>query len=308
MGLNWAAGLAGAASGMEGLVDLKQKEVGMLYDQVSQQNQFRHREQMQSNQQEFLTSEREAGQTWKEEHEIPLKQTEIEQRGELARLQQESLDTQRAIENRLREQSNAIQQQRADTSASDVAADTEMARERLLADQKKLVDGKWEGWDDSYQARMLKKNDPEGYQAKLAEKEDDYVLASLLPSQQSHYIDAQKGMVGLNATARREIGKVYATMSPEQRDQVWSSLPKNASGRQFGEAVRSVKSGKTPAPTSKMDTSQRVEGPGVNAPKMQENPEGQAIFDKFKAYKSPDQEEAPQVAQRQDFLTDQMRG
>jgi hypothetical protein len=291
---------------MEGLVDLKQKEVGMLYDQVSQQNQFRHREEMQKGQQEFLTGEREAGQQWKLENEIPLKQKEIEQRGELAILQQESLDTQRAIENRLREQSNAIQQQRADTTASGQESETAMDRERLLADQKKLVDSKWEGWDDSYQSRMLKKNDPEGYKTKLAEKEDDYVLASLLPSQQSHYIDAQKGMAGLNATARREIGKTYATMTPEQRDQVWNSLPKGASGRQFGEAVRSIKSGKIPDPTSKMDTSQRVEGQGVQAPQMEDA--GQEIF---KGYNQPSEEQDTEMAsntKQQDFLQGAMRG
>lgn len=304
MGLNWAGGLAGAASGMEGLVKLKEKEVGYLYDQVSQQNQFRHAKEMQKGQQEFLTGEREAGQQWKLENEIPLKEKEIEQRGELAILQQESLDTQRSIENQLRKQANDISQQRADTTAAGQAADTEMDRERLLSEQRKLIDKKWEGWDDSYQARLLKKNDPTGYQAKLDEKQDDYVLASLLPSQQSHYIDAQKGMVGLNAAARREIGKAYATLSPEQRDQVWSSLPKNASGRQFGEAVRQIKSGSTP-PSSKVDSSQ-LEAPAPKAPQM---PEGsQEIFNKFKAYKSPDQEPEPQVAQTEQFLNEPMSG
>lgn len=161
MGLNWAAGLAGAASGMEGLVDLKQKEVGMLYDQVSQQNQFRHREQMQSNQQEFLTGEREAGEAWKLENEIPLKQKEIEQRGELAILQQESLDTQRSIENQLREQSNMIQQQRADTGEQRAVAENLEGQAQL---DDKYLERVRQGVDD------LKWNAPNTERIKANEK------------------------------------------------------------------------------------------------------------------------------------------
>lgn len=138
LGINWAGGLAGAASGLEGMVALKEKEVGYLYDQVSQQNQFRQQAAMQKSQQDFLSGEREAGQAWKLENEIPLEKRKIELQGELAKSQQESLDVQRSIENQLRQQANNISQYRAESSA---AGDVEDSLEALRRNDTKELEG-----------------------------------------------------------------------------------------------------------------------------------------------------------------------
>jgi len=158
---NWSKAFAGAASGLDSMVDTKKQEADYLYKEISEQNRQRWRSDLQKDQQDFLSAEKDEDRAWKLKNEIPLKEKEIEQRGELAILQQESLDTQRSIENQLREQSNMIQQQRADTGEQRAVAENLEGQAQL---DDKYLERMRQGIDD------LKWNAPNTERIKANEK------------------------------------------------------------------------------------------------------------------------------------------
>lgn len=239
MGLNWGAGLKAAGQGVGQMAGIKMKEADYIYKDVSQQNRERFSAGESQKQRDFLSAEKETQREWEEP--FKTKALEISERGtelsgELKILGQQSLDTQRSIENQLRQQSNNITQQRADQ-----AGQAEQAEQiRRNAEQRlKVYESEMDQINKEIEALESKTGsiliDPEDAQHKsnlqdlqqlemqrdLTQQQHswDQEVVKLGPEKEAGYDEARE-FFGSSNQKTHDLSMKWAKMTPEQQSQV----------------------------------------------------------------------------------------
>jgi hypothetical protein len=339
MGLNWAAGLAGAASGLDQMAGTRMHEADMVYKEVSQRNRERFQSQEAQKQRDFLSAEKQNQRDWEQPFKtraLDINERATDLSGELKILSQESLDTQRGIENQLRlRQAEATEERNATAAAIDQQREARMTaadrQKQYNEDMKRLqedIKTLRTQLDSPMSAAMgqdrLAKMEAEMAQLQIDEQElefefnRDMDIIKLPKEKQTAYELANATLSGSDPEVVHDLSMKYAKMTEAQRNQIPAEaerLRKEHSGLNEMQAVgaaidslygkRKIKAGKTDKDTTQVPQgapTEAVSEEPVNRPVMPE-PETEFVIGGSRTMREKrlaDQQQAP--AQEDDFI------